>query len=268
MISFVLGATEHGPMLINRHDGQNTFDGGFFGVGAQLLETGKYDGREVSVLKDLLRLSRKYYGDGVVALDVGANIGVHSVEWSKLMTKWGHVVAIEAQERIYYALAGNFTLQNCLNARAIWGAVGAEPGELSFPEPNYTIPSSFGSFELRQRLGGEFIGQSLDYSKPSLTVRQFTLDSLGLERCDLIKIDVEGMEEEALAGASELIERCKPILFIETVKSDPDRITEWCEARGYKVLPHGMNVIAVHISDESLKHIGHERVGGPTIEAR
>ena len=41
--------------------------------------------------------------------------------------------AVEAQERIYYALAGNLVLQNCFNARAIWAAVGTEAGTISFP---------------------------------------------------------------------------------------------------------------------------------------
>ena len=268
MITFCLISTEHGPLLVNRNDYHHNYDGGIFGVGAQLFENSAYESREVNVLKDLLRVRRKYYGDGVVAVDCGANIGVHSVEWAKMMSRWGHVVAIEAQERIFYALCGNLTLQNCLNARAIHGAVSAEPGQLSFPEPNYTVPSSFGSFELRQRLGGEHIGQPLDYSKPTVTVAQFALDSLELERCDLIKLDVEGMEEEALDGAVNTITRCKPVLYIETVKSDGDRITQWCEDLGYKVLPHGMNVIAVHNSDETLSHLGHERVEGRKIEAR
>lgn len=246
-------------MLVNRFDYQHTFGGGFFGVGAQLLENGCYEAREVQVLKDLLKVRRQYYGDGVIAIDCGANIGVHSVEWARMMARWGYVVAIEAQERIFYALAGNLTLNNCLNARAVWAAVGSNCGELSFPEPNYTEISSFGSFELKQRLGTEFIGQEIDYDKPTITVRQLSLDSLQLERVDLIKMDVEGMEGEALYGATETIQRCKPIMYIETVKSDKDAIRQECEAHGYTVIPHGMNVVAVHKSDQSLDHIGIER---------
>ena len=32
------------------------------------------------------------------------------------MFGWGTVIAIEAQERVYYALCGNITINNCLNA--------------------------------------------------------------------------------------------------------------------------------------------------------
>jgi tetratricopeptide (TPR) repeat protein len=47
------------------------------------------------------------------------------------------------------------------------------------------------------------------------TVRQLTIDSLGLKECALIKIDVEGMELEVLQGANDTITRFKPILYLE-----------------------------------------------------
>ena len=39
-----------------------------------------------------------YFGDGVMAIDCGANVGVHTLEWSRLMYGWGEVIAFEAQE--------------------------------------------------------------------------------------------------------------------------------------------------------------------------
>jgi FkbM family methyltransferase len=51
-----------------------------------------------------------------VAIDCGANIGTHTIEWAKKMTGWGAVIGIEAQERIFYALAGNIAINNCFNA--------------------------------------------------------------------------------------------------------------------------------------------------------
>lgn len=243
-------------MIVNRFDYNHTFSGDFYGVGAQILENGCYDPRDVAALKDLLRCRRNHFGNGVIALDVGANIGVHSVEWSKLMKGWGSVVAVEAQERVFYALAGNLTLQNCFNARAIWAAVSDAPGELSFPEPDYTQQASFGSFELQPRVGGEFIGQAVDYGKPTCTVKMITIDGMSLERLDLLKIDVEGMEAEALNGSIETIERCKPILFVETIKSDKAAISIFLDEMGYRVLPNGMNILAVHRDDPTLANIG------------
>lgn len=256
MIAFCLVSSDHGPLIVNRFDYNHIATGAFYGVGAQILENGCYDPRDVRSLKDLLLCRRDHFGDGVVALDCGANIGVHTVEWAKHMKGWGTVIAVEAQERVFYALAGNIALQNCFNARAIWAAVSSTPGEISFPEPNYQEQGSFGSFELRPRVGTEFIGQAIDYGKPTCTVKTIMIDELGLERLDLLKIDVEGMEAEALQGAAETIQRCKPILFVETIKSDKDAICAALRNEGYRVLPNGMNIVAIHQDDKTLQNIG------------
>jgi len=260
MIAFVLASCDHGPMLVNRMDYNHTFSGDFYGVGAQIMENGCYDPRDVDSLKSLLQCRRNHFGDGVLAIDGGANIGVHTVEWSRFMRGWGSVLAFEAQERISYALAGNLTLQNCFNARAIWSALGSECGEISFPEPDYTQQSSFGSFELLPRVGTENIGQSIDYSRPTSTCKLITIDSLKLERCDLIKLDCEGMEFEALSGAVETIERCKPILFVETIKSDKAAISKTLRDAGYVIMPNGMNVLAIHETDRTLENVKVEKV--------
>jgi FkbM family methyltransferase len=107
----------------------------------------------------------------------------------------GSVIAIEAQERIFYSLAGNIAINNCFNASAIHAAVGAQDGVLDIPVPDYLKPSSFGSLELRQSGRSEFIGQALDPRKTQ-RIRMMAIDSLQLERLDFIKIDVEGMEME------------------------------------------------------------------------
>lgn len=259
MIAFCLVSSDHGPLIINRFDYNHIFNGDFYGVGAQIMENGCYDPSDVEMLKALLGVRRAHHGDGVIALDLGANIGVHSVEWARLMKGWGFVVSVEAQERVFYALAGNLILQNCLNARAIWAAIDKECGVIEIPEPDYTKNSSFGSFELKPSVSTEFIGQPIDYGSPSLTVKTITVDSLELPRVDLIKMDIEGMEMDGLLGARQTIERCKPILFVETIKSDKDEIAKFLEGFGYVVMPNGMNALAVHKDDPSLSHVKVEK---------
>lgn len=125
---FVILSTGHGTMIVNRNDYFMTSANEGFGVGMQLFETSLFDAPEVDSVLQLLQLRRAHHGDGVVALDCGANIGVHTLEWAHLMTGWGSVVAFEPQERIYYALAGNIAINNCFNARALHTAVGGETG--------------------------------------------------------------------------------------------------------------------------------------------
>src|SRR5499427_9710006 len=200
-LAFVLAASDHGTVIVSRLDYRMVSPTSGFGVGLQILESGAFDPGEVSLALSVLDLRRRYFGDGVLAVDCGANIGVHTVEWARHMTDWGAVLAIEAQERIYYALAGNIAINNCFNATALNAAITDKPGVLMMPQLDYLTPASFGSLELRKSNNTEFIGQPVDYSEDKLRpVQGITLDGLQLPRIDFIKIDVEGIEIEVLAG--------------------------------------------------------------------
>jgi len=254
--AFVLAASDHGTLIINRLDCLMVDDTRGFGVGFSILENSSCPPEEIRVALSLLKLRRQYFGDGVFAVDCGANIGVHTVEWAKQMTGWGSVLAIEAQERIFYALAGNIAVNNCFNAKAVHAAAGAQDGTLRIPNPDYLRPASFGSLELKRKETNENIGQQIDYSDQNLSeIKCVTVDSLRLARLDLLKIDVEGMEEEVLAGAKKTILAHRPILLIEWIKSSKPQLRQWLEGLDYRVLELGINLVAVHQSDRSLTHI-------------
>jgi hypothetical protein len=112
-IAFVLAATDHGTLIVNRFDYHMVDATTGYGVGYVLLDKSAYEAEEGATVMRLLMLRHQHFGDGVVAVDCGANIGVHTIEWAKGMTSWGFVLAIEAQERIFYALAGNISINNC-----------------------------------------------------------------------------------------------------------------------------------------------------------
>jgi FkbM family methyltransferase len=255
-LAFVLAASDHGSMIVSRLDYCMTSPTSGFGVGYQVLERGAFDPSEVSMAVSVLNLRRQYFKDGVFAIDCGANIGIHTVEWAKCMTGWGWVLAIEAQERIYYALAGNIAINNCFNAAALNAVITDKPGVIMMPQLDYLVPASFGSLELRKSSNTEFIGQPVDYSEEKLRpVQGITIDSLAAPRIDFIKIDVEGMELEVLAGAAQSIAKNKPVLLIETIKADAAKLCEWLIARGYKVFHVGINALAVHAADPVLRHL-------------
>ncbi|MBK9130059.1 MAG: FkbM family methyltransferase [Gammaproteobacteria bacterium] len=261
-IAFILASSNHGTLIVNRHDYRMVSPTQGFGVGYQILNSSSFDHEEVNFVLALLQKRRKYFGNGVVALDCGANIGVHTIEWARLLHGWGSVVAFEAQERIFYALAGNIAINNCLNATATLAAVGAENDRIRIPAPNYLIPSSFGSLELRKAARNEFIGQPIDYSDTgTTTVDQITIDSRAYPRVDFIKLDVEGMELEALAGASATIDRCKPQMLIETIKSDKEKLLSLLEQKGYLAYPAGINILAIHGSDPTSKDVSLQQTG-------
>ncbi len=246
---FVLVASNHGTLIVNRND--HTGEGEReFGVGFQILEHSCFDYDEIRLALTLLCRRLEHYGPGVVAIDCGANIGVHTVEWARQMSDWGSVAAIEAQERIFYSLCGNIAINNCMNARAIWAAAGAASGKMQIPVPDYNKPASFGSLELQKRESPEFIGQKIDYTEDACTtVDVIAIDDLRLERLDFLKIDVEGMELQVLLGAEHTIMNHKPAMILEILKSKPQEIADFLGRHGYRYHRFGNNLLAFHELD-------------------
>lgn len=255
-VAFMLAATNHGTMIVNRHDHNTAETGDDYGVGHQLLQNGCFDTNEVGFTLAMLTRRHELHGDGVVAIDGGANIGVHTIEWARHMHGWGRVLSFEAQEVVFYALAGNLVLNNCLNARAKLAALGERCGELSVPQPDYLSHASFGSLELRPRENGEFIGQPISYDTAvGSTVPMISIDSLALPRVDLVKLDIEGMEMEALTGARDTLRRCRPMLTVEVLKTDAALVEGFLAEFGYRCVPAGLNLIAVHREDPVSAHL-------------
>lgn len=255
-IAFVLTASNHGSMIVNRNDFHMINAENIYGVGFQILNDSCFDPEEVDFALVLLNCRRRHFGNGVVAIDGGANIGVHTVEWARHMHGWGRVIGFEAQEIVYYALAGNVALNNCLNARVRLAALGEFCGELDVPQPDYLKPASFGSLELRRKEYIEFIGQDVSYDVEACSkVPMVNLESLGLERLDLLKLDVEGMELDVLRGGKSVLDFYHPIIIIEIIKSDSDAIAAFLSDLDYRMFAMGINMLAIHSSDPTLEQI-------------
>lgn len=255
-LPFVLASTNHGTMIVNRND-----HNGSCGVGFQLLSTSSFDPQEIGFSIELLNRRRVHFGDGLVVLDCGANIGTHTVEWGRHMHGWGRVISFEAQEIVYYVLAGNVVINNCLNVSVRNCAVGSEVGFMKVPRPDYLKASSYGSLELKPRPSVEFIGQAIDYDNLESFVPVVSIDSLNLDRLDFVKLDVEGMEIEALHGAERSLADQKPILVMETFKSDSKILLDFMYNLGYLVFSIPGGVVSIHKDDPLAKHINSDDSG-------
>lgn len=250
---FILTSTDLGTMIVNRNDFRQV-ENGVIGVGHKLLTQSCFDSSELNLMLQLLPLLNHYRGSGVVMFDAGANIGSYTLTAARAMIGWGEVIAVEAQERLFYALAGNIVLNNLSNARAIWSALSDKKGTLEIPVPDYNRPASYGSLELIQTSDSEDIGQKLEQTQ---TVPTITIDSLKLDRLDYLKIDVEHMEEIVLTGAKKTIKKTKPVIQIEVLKSDREQIKSFVEQLDYTVIDmnQGYDYLCVPNLDPLLKHL-------------
>jgi FkbM family methyltransferase len=247
--AFVLTATDHGPMLVNRFD--YCADSAWtWGVGHDLLNTSSYEADMIKILVDLLTVRRELHGDGVMVIDCGANVGAFTLPLARHILGWGKLLAFEAQERVFYVLAGNIAINNLFNARALWTALGEAPGAIEIPIIDYLQPASFGSLELMASRTNEDIGQALDRSPGhGQVVAMTTIDELDLPRIDLIKMDVEGMELQVLRGGLRSLRRSRPMMLLEHGKTSLADLTEFLTRENYRVIETGRNLVAIHRDD-------------------
>jgi len=252
--AFVMLATDHGSMLVNRFDFNTEPSGYVYGVGHVLLEPSSFDPPELNLIMQVLVLLKQLRGDGVIMIDGGANIGVHSLTAGRLMQGWGSVLSFEAQERVFYALAGNVAMNNLFNVTVRWNALAQEPTNIDIPVPDYLRPSSFGSLEMQYTDKSEDIGQRIDMTKCQ-SVQAISVDSLNLPRLDFLKLDVEGMEAQVILGAKDTILRCKPILQVERLKGNQTTLVELVKSFDYSLHDAGLNMLCIPNDDPILKFL-------------
>jgi FkbM family methyltransferase len=179
---------------------------------------------------------------GSVAIDVGANLGEWTVPLARSVGAAGRVLAIEPSPRSAAALESTLAANALRQAEVIRCAIGDRDGVAQFAVP---IITSARTDTGTARIGPACAGHE------ALRVSLRSLDLLagerGLDRIDLIKIDVEGHERQALDGAAAILDRCRPVLVIETgheAGGDRAAIHDRLRGIGYRMLgillDHGM----------------------------
>jgi FkbM family methyltransferase len=168
-------------------------------IGGALNKYGEFSEGEVHLFRQIVK-------ENWTVFDVGANHGAHTVALSQLVGRYGEVHSFEPQRILHQIVCANVALNSLQNVFTYQVAVGKESGKIKVPPVDYTRYNNFGAVEL-----GGVSGE---------TVPVITLDSLNLNSCHFAKIDAEGMEGDIVAGASGLIERFKPILYMENDRED------------------------------------------------
>jgi len=191
----------------------------------------KYIGRSIELYGEFseleVELFRQICKRDFVVVEVGANIGTHTMALSKIVGDKGRVYAFEPQRVVFQTLCANMALNSITNVEAFQVALFNQKGELLIPEIDYDKEGNFGGIEL-------------DRFSDGLKVAQEKADEfLNLKRFDFFKIDVEGMEQGVIEGASKLIEMFKPILYVENDRLEKsDALIQTITKLGYKIYKH------------------------------
>lgn len=208
---------------------------------------------ERHVTKTLLRLVRP----GMRCLDVGANVGFHTLTMASLTGQTGRVTSFEPNPRTVDLLRRSIQANGGFVewTSAIAKAVSSQAGEVVLHSMDRRLGSaSIG--ELENELQTKFADVSHDVKVQTVSLDDF----VGDEPVDLIKIDVEGAERLVFEGMSNLLSRRQPpILIFEFAPpwmrrfgSDPNDLLKKLTDRNYhlwRIAPNGraqvMDVAAI-----------------------
>ena len=174
------------------------------------LDFGSYDIEETAVLSDIVK-------DNYVVLDIGANLGWYTLHWLK-KTKDAIVFSFEPMPDTYDKLVRNLIL----NEQQIKNA-------FNFGLSN--INSEVDFFWDTERCGASSMVNLRDTNKAvkvKCTVKRLDdiFPSLGVNRLDFIKCDVEGAEKLVFEGGFETIKKHTPIIYSEMLR-------KWSKKFGY-----------------------------------
>ncbi len=170
--------------------------------------------------REELAIIARYCAGGTL-VDVGANVGNHAVYLSKF-TSASRIVAFEPNPEAIDILRVNLLLNECRNVdtQFLGVALGAREGRLRSSTPD-----------------ADNLGNTMFFEDASGATLMLPGDALLLDQpIEFIKLDVEGMEMEILAGLSQTIRRWRPTMFVEVWESGADVFAAWCRAESYRVV--------------------------------
>jgi FkbM family methyltransferase len=179
-------------MLLDRADAS---------VSVQIRDHGVYEPHLAGFLDERLE-------PGAVFVDVGANLGYHALRAADAVGPTGRVLAIEAGGDNARLLAASATLNGFDHLEVLPVAAAQRVGFALFG-PHIGSNAGF--------MGPNDAASSVErlLAEEASVVPTLPLDLLGLERVDVIKIDVEGAEAAVIAGAIETLGRCRPWIITE-----------------------------------------------------
>ncbi|MDZ4801633.1 MAG: FkbM family methyltransferase [Bryobacteraceae bacterium] len=191
-------------------------------TGQSLAASGEYEPHVTAVFRGLLR-------PGMHVLDIGANIGFFTMLAASVVGPEGKVTAFEPGQNNVALIHASATLNGFTPIIELW-PLGVSSG------PRIMVLTQQGSNGFVQELDG--YTETLDQTS---VVKCVPLDGFcHFDRLDIVKIDIEGGEARAIAGAREIMRRFRPSVCSEfsppmlegqSQCTGPDYLKMWVEDR-------------------------------------
>lgn len=170
---------------------------------------------------EILNALDKYIPENAVILDIGANIGNHSVYWASRGAKRIH--SFEPMLHTYNNLVKNININEMGKIIIPYNVGLGDMKSLGEIAKNYST-----------NIGGTQIKESNVSGRFSIKIERLDDIDLKEDKIDFVKIDVEFFEPKTLAGMQETIKKYKPIIFIEVFKQNRKFVKKFLANLGYQ----------------------------------
>lgn len=172
---------------------------------------------------------------GEHCVDVGANVGIHTIRLARLVGAAGETIALEPDPELAESIERNACLNGLTNVRVIQAAASRAGGSsLRLYRPAGTDPNR-GRASL---LPHEYL------TGPAWEVPVVRLDDVSSGPVTLLKIDVEGHEEAVIAGAAATIEKHSPSIIFEHA---PGLLGEMAASPFWALRDHGYQLLRINL---------------------
>ncbi len=155
--------------------------------------------------KTTIKFIKKYVKPGFVVIEVGANVGSHTLTIAKCAGDKGKVFAFEPTNFARKKLQKNISLNHGF--------------EKIIKVENYLVTDNDNHIPNRNIKSSWNVLDKESSSSELVTSESISLDFFykgrDLSRIDVIKIDVDGYDFKVISGAEELLKKFKPVVYIE-----------------------------------------------------
>lgn len=190
-----------GKKIISKYDGDLKIELNLEDwIQQQIYFLGYFDSRGIGFLKNQLK-------EGDVFIDIGANIGAFALIASKCVGPSGRVVAFEPVPYVFEYLSANVLRNQLTNITLEPKAVYSKSEKILLHVSGLGNTGMTSIFSHEEKIGDVIKVQSVAFDD--------YLINQGIEKVDMIKLDIEGAEFEALQGMKESLRKFRPVLFIE-----------------------------------------------------
>jgi FkbM family methyltransferase len=215
---------------------------------------GTYEEAELDLLRDCIR-------PGDTILDIGGHIGLYTLEASRAAGPDGRVVTFEPSSDNFALLEHNVMVNGCTNVVLVEAAVSYADGELTL------VLSDDNS-------GDHQITADVSSGRHTERVRTVAIDSYcrdaAITSVDVVKMDIQGAEPVALAGALRTIEAATDMILFTEVS--PHHLASRGGTEAYLDALQGAGFDLWQLTDtgavpRTLADLGHLRIGADTDHA-